>query len=884
MSSNNKTTNMYPVYHDGSVLKSEDLNMSFDFLHSQLKSTRNLLFGQGIVSGLTCSYNKASGELIISSGVAVTRSGAIVEVSGNKVYDKCVAIGKYRENGDGITYPEGTEYVLIEKDANEQDLSAAYSGARQEYEWGNEYLEDAVQLSDEKINFDDFLLAIQVSEQLIGSQKYCTNLSCTYSGDKVLLEIVPVLIRKQKQQDETNAADEETTSLDGKQVNLDYMKPIDVVSHGWADYNILPVFLRQAANHFYEKTRAVAISMNKITEYMRELQSQYFTFAKILEYEGCDYISQLGTMAFDNRYIATCLSFANDMVSAANELITKYNQFLYKYRLTEVQQGAEYDNAILLGSVSENESSSDRNSFQTHYQDTGRAQDESILVRLYNRVLLMIKYFNPQQACDTANRMLLPVNSESPLGEGYMPKYYGEENNSDMKEYWDAHHPYHEEPMNTCGNPINDVSDFTTYDYRKADTYLLYGYEYIFSDTLKEYVQMEIREKNLPIIVLEHELEGDESSYALEQYNPSAKEPASDIKDIVASLMGEGVVYRNKTDYDFIFGSESAEERSKITTALTSIMKLRNEQNIAEASKYLKVLDYSKIEEIRQAIYLMAKDDEKILSTSQKRELEYLLLVVFYYYNTNMLKSYYMPGVDYISGVKKNDVLLIVTHNKRAIACLNMPAGCLAISSDKYKNQLADYIIDGTGSVSSILGFESLEYMPNNPFALEDKAKYYDIYMLHYGRNKQNTADYFRRNMGMTLTAAKNLVSKTMALIYKHVTLSEAKQITYTLNEGYKAPLLYVPEGKFIATNSQLSSIEDCTYANIVATLIDNEEKKSELMKVFNTCSPKQEAGEDGKITITLQQVEVSKIFLNKSIIWNSIDAVLEIKPGNINE
>ncbi len=880
MSSNNETTNMYPVYHDGSVLKSEDLNMSFDFLHTQLKSTRNLLFGQGIVSGLTCNYDKASGELTISSGVAVTRSGAIVEVPNDRVYDSCMLTSRHRETGDGITYPKDAEYVLIEKSIDDKEKLAENSENNSENKSNNGDSEDVVRLLDAKINLEDFSLAIQVSERILGAQNYCANLSCTYSGDKVVLEVIPILIKKQKQPDKKVEAEDQKAEQNDENADLLYMKPINVVSQGWADYDILPVFLRQATNHFYEKTVAVANSMSEITKYMQELQSKYFTFAKILEYEGHDYVSQLGTMAFNNMYIATYLSFANDMVDAANELISHYNQFLYKYRLTEVQQGYEYDNVILLGSVSENGSSSDRNSFQTHYQDTGRTQDESVLVRMYNRVLLMIKYFNPQQAGEAGDIKLMPVNSASPLGERYLPKYYGGEKNPDMKECWDAHHPYHEESVKIGEEPTDETCTFTIDDYRKADCFHLYGYEDAFTDTLKEKLQKEIRDKNLPIIVLEHELDGDESSYTLEQYNPNAGEVAREMPDddIIGALMQSSIPYSDQSGEDVIFGKESAEERAVISKVLDDIMKLCKEQDLAKASENLKKISKSRIEEIRQAIYLMANN--KPLATTDKRKLEYLLLVISYYYNVNMLKAYRMPGVDYVSGVEKKGVLLLVSQHKRAVACLNMPVLCLSISGDKYKSQLVSYITDGTGSISSILGFETLEQNTEYPrYNVEDKAKFYDVYMLHYGRNKQNTANYFRMNKGMTYTAAMNLISNAMVRIYNHVSLSEAKQITYELNEGYKACMLYVPEGRFIpSSNAQLNRIVDCQNATIVASQIDGEDKKSDLLKLFNGNPRIQNVEKDGKITVEIQMVDTT-IFLKKNIAWKNIDAVLEINP-----
>ena len=92
---NNEATNKYPIFHDGNVLTSEDLNGSFDFLHKQVKNTRSLLFGQGILNGLTCKYDSTEGAITISPGTALTASGSLIEVPEEKKYEDWVAPNSY---------------------------------------------------------------------------------------------------------------------------------------------------------------------------------------------------------------------------------------------------------------------------------------------------------------------------------------------------------------------------------------------------------------------------------------------------------------------------------------------------------------------------------------------------------------------------------------------------------------------------------------------------------------------------------------------------------------------------------------------------------------------------------------------------------------------
>lgn len=927
MSNKDEIANMYPIYHDGSILKSEDLNQSFDFLHSQLKSTRNLLFGQGIVSGLTCSYRaiaeletesskeetitaegtqvesddlKSAAEITINSGVAVTRSGAIVKLSADKIYDRCVLVSDFPKNGYSTPFPEGAEYVLIEKDCKD-NLNG---------------LKNIDTLIGENC-IENFLLAIQVAEKKEGEQEYCSFDTCNYSADKVVLEFVPILIRKQKK---------ETSADQGEQMSdLLYMNPIDVKAQRWADYNILPVFLRQAANHFYDKVVAVANCMSKMTAVMGTLQSKYFMFnvAKIKEQPDA-LIFQLGEMDFDNQRVATYLSFANDLVEAANELVAQYNQFCEKYRLTEAQQGNNFEDAIVLGTLSQTkESHTDRSEYQTYYQDSGRNQDEYVLVRMYNRVLMMIESFSPKQVANVEDVVFIPEVANLPLGERWLPMYY-ETEQSGLVECWDAHHPYHvaqtkvenqggiegivvekelseieemtsvessesirQEPKAVEKQQIGKRTSFTVGEYNSADRFRLEGYENLPVRILKKKLLEIIRENNLPIIVLEHELEGDESSYILESFNPKDEEQtfidaetAELDTNLIQKMVEQVVQYEKLTYCDSIFNKEGSDERQSVRDALNVIIEYSAAQDVVSACAALDKLSESEIEEIRQSIYILVKG--KSLPIIVKRRLEFILLVIFYHYNPNMLKSCSHPGADYVSGVERKDVLLMMTQNNQVLACLNMPSACLSICGEKYKDQLSDYhAFEDDGHINSILGFEKLDQITNysRDYAIET-ATHYDMYMFNYGPNKDVTAHHLVAiKDGLKLKDATALASNTPSLIFENILLSTAEDIAFTLNGEFGACLVIVPVGKFKAKNNVLTSIENCDHADIRVTLFDQapEDAMSDISRRFGAgCKM---VVEENTRVINMKCIDTS-IFLEKpNSHWKKFDAVLEIKP-----
>ena len=73
----------FPKFVDGQILSSDELNTSFKYLHDEIRNTRSILFGHGIINGLKFSIEvlPEGGRFIkIEKGKAITREGDIIDI------------------------------------------------------------------------------------------------------------------------------------------------------------------------------------------------------------------------------------------------------------------------------------------------------------------------------------------------------------------------------------------------------------------------------------------------------------------------------------------------------------------------------------------------------------------------------------------------------------------------------------------------------------------------------------------------------------------------------------------------------------------------------------------------------------------------------------
>ena len=72
------TQTSYPVFENGQVLTSGQLNDAVEYLEQQDRLTRNKLIGIGIVCGLDVSYEQAENRIRITRGCALTSAGYLI--------------------------------------------------------------------------------------------------------------------------------------------------------------------------------------------------------------------------------------------------------------------------------------------------------------------------------------------------------------------------------------------------------------------------------------------------------------------------------------------------------------------------------------------------------------------------------------------------------------------------------------------------------------------------------------------------------------------------------------------------------------------------------------------------------------------------------------
>lgn len=735
-SKNNNTKNRYPRYCNGNVLTSQDLNESFDFLHEQMKSTRSLLFGQGILNGLTYQYDSEKGTITISPGRALTKSGSLIEELDTMEFAYYVDREHYVEDGLSNQSLEGVDFVLLESKQSD-------------------YCKELKEL----IDIEKYLLGLQVVYKEVRNE-VCTPQSCSNQGAEVVIDFVPVL--KKATSVEQLKQDASLGSIDELEVPSAF---------GLADYQVLPVFLRKAASSFYERIEAVKKgleAMGKIS--FKDIQWYDTLFgenASLKEVLGAS-VEKLDAISFDNKKITTYFSFADDVHKAVSEFIAFYDDFLSRYRLT---LGNRLEEIVILGEMkAADDLSADetRYTLMETYREYDRSKEERILVRLVKRIVLMIDGFASDGVVEVDKDFcFVPSYVVEKLGEREIPHYY--QNRVELGEYWDAHNDHHVETKTN--------SNLAMADFNKADLYRL-NFDQANADMLKLSLRRQAKTKNLPVIILQYELEGDDVSYCLENYKAKAQQEMP--------LDGE-VISRAIFNKDLINSSD----QNKVINAFNSLWVYYPKFEVVKATQSIASLRESLIEEIRQSIYLLTKEDE--LKVSEKKAMEFIMLAILYHRikKDGLFNPVNMPGTDFVGGVEKRDVLLLVTHHGKVLTCLNMPYLSLILNEAMFRDQLDEYYKEEKESdLQAIFNPQSVE---SGSSLIEPVKEGYDLFMLRYGRNKEHTANYLRERGKITFRKAMDMVNSLPRFIFNTKTWEEAYRICFVLNERLKSNVLIVP-------------------------------------------------------------------------------------------
>lgn len=847
----------YPLFCDGTILTSNDLNKSFDFLHSQVKLTRNLLFGHGIVNGLTYEIDYAKGEVVIRPGVAITPKGSIIVIEEEQRH--CFSIS-YETAVRNRIIPEGTmsevQYILQTKQIG-----------------------DSVEIS--KIeNFSDYLLGLHVIHK-VKEKKYCTDQSCSITGNRVAIEVIPFLTKKE---------DRQGLGLTDKLSPIDELQtPIE---YGLVDYSVLPIFLRRVADRFYGRIEAILQSLEKIAEnddFSTILSSLLAPIYKESHSRLKENIDKLEKLQFDNKRIATYLSFADDVVDAVNEFIEFYNIFLSKYRIALSKRIEE---AVILGRCDVDSIISDnyRYLYQETYQDFDRNKDELILHRLFCRINLLIECFVPEKSFDSWNVDFLPASVSDKLGERVIPFYYNSDKISDLIECWDAHNAHHIDDKLLLLEQNKDIeSDEDKYvlpfvnAFRKANLYRLSGYDSVGVDGLRKRLQSEIDKYNLPVILLQHDIKGDEISFYLEDHNSNLLQSQEPViaKNLAALIVNYKIKYKNSDHNELISPFIEEKDKEHIYSILIKVLETYNSpNNIDKASRILNDLKRNSfMEEIKQIVYLIVKETEQ-LSVLEKILLEFILMAILHNKDESIFAPNLMPGVDYFGGVDKGNILLMVSFKNKVLACLNMPYNCMMININKYKEQIEHYLImhEERNFIPGFYPHENIIVYGESEEKNIDIEVGFDLFMIQYGRNKEHTANYLRERGKVTFRKAMEMVNNIPIFIFNETSREDALKVCFVMNERLKANLLIVPAGVAKTdSNKKLTGFSVAEF-DVKVTFFEGKPQDAveKLKKVtgFNnieipdqTISPR---------TIWIRNM-TDKLFLGKLQELKKIDAVFEM-------
>ena len=882
---NNEATNKYPIFHDGNVLTSDDLNGSFDFLHKQVKNTRSLLFGQGILNGLTCKYDSAEGAITISSGTALTALGSLIEISKEMKYEYWVAPENYPEK----------EWL-----GGAMDDVVCFLESEEEIDGLDESEKESRRIEKHLDHTNDYLLGLQVVLHDVyknEKDRICTEQSCSLRGDAVEIKFVPFLM---KPSEGKNNRENPT---------FDFIPKLESSSaSSLADYPILPIFLRKAADRYYDRIAAIKTGISAIEKIdfkglLSEFQWQLFMS---LFGAGTDLqtsMNLLDSIRFDNRRVNTYLSFVDDVHEAVNEFIAFYNDFQSRYQLT---LDSRFDDAVILGKLVAADGAVDdatRYTWTETYRDYNRSKDERILVRLLKRITLLIESFSPTESIADEEVHFTPSSVNAKLGEREIPHYY--QSWRGLTEYWDAHNDIHSNQQEAFASSA-DAFD-------KADLYRL-SFDNLSAFKLDD-LRAQAKENNLPIVVLKYELEGDDASYCLEDYvELQGWDVTCNAQDI------SNLIVDQEWDKDKKIIAEK--DKSDVNTVIDRLWDYYSEYDVSGASDVITGLGLrdTLVEEIKQSIYLWTmKKKDKVMTAEDvgvKKALEFVMMAILCHRGNkeDLLNPVNLSGVDFVGGVEKRDVLLLVTHRDKVLTCLNMPYLSLILNQAMFEEQLKKYDQERKAGdlkyifksrkvevvepvkVDSVepIGVDSVEPITDwseEPAAGEDEEivsqsepqiENLDLFMLRYGKNKQNTAKFLKERKDIMLKDAVNLLDNLPMFVFDTETREEANEICFASNEELKASYLIVPAGMANKdTSGKLESFVPQLF-DIKVTLFE-EGKEKEAVKKLQTSLPDikdsiEVLDYSGEKTVWMRQLTPERLSV-EDLTNLKMDAVFELCP-----
>ena len=169
--------NFYPHFVADQVLTANHLNELFNYLDDQERLTRNHLIGIGIVCGLELSCSNT--QIIISKGCGVTSDGFLI------IQDAAATYTHYRNYTISNDLKTTTPYNQFIPPASLQLLTGVTDAGTDK------------PLAGASINRQDYAVVLLLEKKTI-DLKNCTTNDCDDKGEKVELNLKPLLVLKSK--------------------------------------------------------------------------------------------------------------------------------------------------------------------------------------------------------------------------------------------------------------------------------------------------------------------------------------------------------------------------------------------------------------------------------------------------------------------------------------------------------------------------------------------------------------------------------------------------------------------------------------------------------------------------------------------------------------
>ena len=436
----------YPVFRTGDVLTSDSLTNMVGYIDEQGDLSRAYLCGSGILTGLDFYYQPSTKTFVINPGVAITRSGRIIQVDEAKKF-------KTYQNKADISFEQG-ETTL-------------------------------------KSTIDDAVFAIRyelLQDEVIGNNQLTGDVNKASFTIDIKAIVLP------------GAPSQRVTFLTGIQAKTKVA--LSPFAHICASHN-LATLKYLSCNNFASNKDTLLKALKEIKKVFadstntgnNDLSAVFSDWNESLE-RYAQAISKINDLAANNDLPLCYNDFFMDMEKAVNEFIDAYNAFSKKYqylhrevKLDGVENGGDI---VVLGKlgVGNKLAANDnyRDYFNPAFKPTGFSEDAAVLHRLFERMCWMALSYNDNSKATEVK--IIPYSPSDCLGNRIMPWYY--DSSAELAQYWQAQ---------SADNRVNDDDCKNAVTWAVDSVFSVQGCCGASKDTVVKQLSNIIDDNNLPIAI-----------------------------------------------------------------------------------------------------------------------------------------------------------------------------------------------------------------------------------------------------------------------------------------------------------------------------------------------------------------------------------------------